>query len=61
MDLTLLNLRRKFEDFTENTLKAHVYGTGTDLTTGEVDISFDLGDHVYSVRIRDITNLTEDA
>lgn len=56
MDLTLLKLRHKFENFAKGTLKAHVYGAGTDLTTGEVDISFDLDDHVYTVRIRELAN-----
>ncbi len=60
MDLTLLKLRKKFEDFAQNSLGANWHGAGTDLTTEEVDFSFDLRGHTYSVRIGELANPIKD-
>ncbi|KKN66172.1 hypothetical protein LCGC14_0474620 [marine sediment metagenome] len=53
MEDLLLGLRHKLERFVD-TLGGKSIGAGTNLLTGEVDFSFDLGEKTYSVRIAEI-------
>jgi len=50
----LRKIRKAFETFAGAGLKANWHGAGTDMTTGEVDFSFDLDGKAYSVSIKEI-------
>ena len=51
MELMQLALRHDIERFLERE-KAHIHGSGTDLTTGTMDISFDLDGTAYRLDLR---------
>ena len=53
MELMQLALRHDIERFLERE-KAHIHGSGTDLTTGVMDISFDIDGRAYRLDLRRI-------
>ena len=54
----IYELRRSIENFVTSSLGAYWHGAGTDMTTGEVDFTFNIDDAVYSLHIKKLKRIT---